>query len=129
MEQHGVAARDIVADMIADLSGQTIFFNGGLWDAGWLEQLMKAGGCEDYPFGVRGCDHDWMFPNISYIERQYIEQAAWLTVGKRHRAGNDVRFFIEFLRLGRDRTYVDNVEDSDKSGIAVRAMHSRKSSR
>lgn len=111
LQAKGRPADEICELLVRDLDGKEVYADGGLCDELWLKQLLAAGKCET-PINLRGCIPEFFFPDMSMAKREEIQEQAWRAAGQRHRAGNDVRWFIEFLRLGRLAHFTDNVPNS-----------------
>jgi len=110
--RHGRPAAEICSNLIKDLAGQAVFCDGGLCDAGWLNQLLDAGTVEKCPFQLCYCIPDCFFPAPPPETVNILQKQAWKSVGKRHRAGTDVRWYLEYLREGRAAGYRDDVAGS-----------------
>ena len=112
LDTKGVSPTEICAVMAKDLAGCELYADGGIEDELWLTQLLRAGGVSACPFRLRDFDLTRIFRNTHIDERHRIGEEAWKLAGRRHRAGNDVRFFLEFIRLGREAGYEDDVKNS-----------------
>ena len=117
--RHGRAASELCFDLVEDLACQVVFCDGGLCDAGWLNQLMDAGAVEKCPFQLCNCIPDCFFPSMPQDMANAFQKRAWQAVGKRHRAGTDVRWYLEYLREGRAAGYRDDVAGSLARGRIV----------
>ena len=108
----GVSVEAICARLCRDMQGWEIYEDGGLFDREWLGQLLVAGGCPSPIFQVCDCCAWLFFPDMPLPKKKALQEQAWKIAGRRHRAGNDVRWFLEWLRLGREAGYRDDVPGS-----------------
>ena len=111
LQAKGRPSDEICELLVRDLDGKEVYADGGLCDELWLKQLLAAGKCET-PIHLQRCIPELFFPKMSKADREEIQEKAWGAVGPRHRAGNDVRWFVEFLRLGRIDGHKDDVPNS-----------------
>lgn len=94
LQTEGVSARDVATLMNQDLSGETVYFDGGDYDRRWLNQL----------FDVAGIQPNFRFGDFSTLlalagvrdgrRRLESEMRARADIGdlKLHRAAHDVKF-------------------------------------
>jgi hypothetical protein len=108
----GVDAAEICAVLCADLDGREVYADGGLFDAEWMGQLLAAGKCPEPTFRLCGCAPDLFFPEMAFQVSDELQEAARKVAGQRHRAGNDVRWLVAWLRLGREAGYRADVPKS-----------------
>ena len=94
LQTEGVSAGDVATLMNRDLSGETLYFDGGDYDRRWLSQLFEAAGVQPtFQFG----DFDLLLA-LAGVEdeshRQQSEMRARADIGdlKLHRAAHDVKF-------------------------------------
>lgn len=94
LEQEGVLPAMIAIKMNSDLKGQTLYFDGGVYDLKWLTQLYEAAGIPPtFGFG----HFETLLAAVGVVEssqRAAAETLARQDMGdlKLHRAANDVRF-------------------------------------
>jgi hypothetical protein len=108
----GTSAAEICAMLCCDLEGREVYADGGLFDREWLGQLLEAGGCKNPTFRFCGCCPELFFADMPFQKKDELQEEAWEIAGQRHRAGNDVRWLVTWLRLGREAGYGDDVAGS-----------------
>ena len=109
---HGVSGAEICAALSGDLDGREVYADGGLLDLEWLQMLLEAGKWRHPTFRLYDCDPELFFPEMPFQKKDDLQESAREIAGQRHRAGNDVRWFVEWLRLGREAGYRDDVPRS-----------------
>jgi len=108
----GISAGEICAMLCRDLEGQDVYADGGLLDRDWMSQLLKAGECPSPAFRLCDCCAWLFFPDMPVKKKEALQEQARKSAGRRHRAGSDVRWFLEWLRLGREAGYREDVPGS-----------------
>lgn len=106
---HGKSTTEVSSILCDDLMGCEVYADGGLLDYEWLCQLLQAGGHQKPSFRLLDCCPELFFPSMPHDLQRDLRNAAWEVVGQRHRAGNDVRWLITWLRLGREAGYQEDV--------------------
>lgn len=93
LRKDGVPAHDIAVEMNRDLAGETLFFDGGVYDLAWLNQLYHAAGVKPtFKFG----EFETLLSCAGVVDssrRVASERLARRDMGDLplHRAANDVR--------------------------------------
>jgi hypothetical protein len=121
-EVHGISRKELLADgtsaaeicaiLCRDLAGQDVYEDGGLLDREWLDLLLEAGGYKEPGFQLCDCCPELFFADMPFQKKDELQETAWKMAGHRHRAGNDVRWLVAWLRLGREAGYRDDVAGS-----------------
>lgn len=103
LDSEGVAPAEVASAMNQDLVGETLYFDGGMYDLTWLEQLYQAARTEPtFKFG----EFETLLASAGVVDssrRDAAEALARQDLGELplHRAANDVKFLQRWYLRAR----------------------------